>query len=347
MEKRDCTMLILAVCCGMMGIGFSSCDRSKLSAQLDALTGASAYIEAQYDPTVSTCKLGIRSKVLLSTRFKDLAELHRRVSITYDRDYTKLDSSDCSNSAVYLVYVCNGDTLRRTMTSGISQDDVSALRKPDQWARARFVLAHPDAIRKREDLETAYMLSRRKPTLFGPGSMTFYDLAEISFRHINTPGLAYQTARDSSEKGYINTFNHTTAQALITSFFSEDLADLIGDLHERSNMPEITCGRFTAGQLADTINSPVDNYVDIINNEIGQQLGLALKAKYRLSPASVCTPQLLAAYLNDLQAYYMGSLEIGMDNYRATDPAVINFSDKINLLLKGSWISLNKAITGF
>lgn len=304
-------------------------------------------LNLQDEPAMSDCKIKVSSKVLLSTRFNTLDELKTVVSIAYDRDYMKLDSSDCSRSVVYLTYVCNGDTLRRTMTSGISQDDLSALRKPDPLARLRFVLAHPGTVRQREELETAYMLSRRKPTLFGPGSMTFYDLAEASFRHINTPGLAYQNPRDSSEKGYINTFNHATAQAIITSFFSEELADLIGDLHERSNMQEITCGRFRGSQLEDTINSPVDNYVDIINNEIGQQLGLALKAKYRLGSASVCTPQLLAAYLNDLQGYYMWALQIGLDDYRPTDAAVINFSDKINTLLKGSWISLNKAITGF
>lgn len=108
-------------------------------------------------------------------------------------------------------------------------------------------------------------------------------MAEASVRHINTPNLAFLSVQDSLEKGYLNTFNHVTAQAIISSFFSEDLADLIGDLHERFYLPELTTGNFKESQLTDSINNPTDNYVDIINNEIGQKIGKALKDNYKIN----------------------------------------------------------------
>ncbi len=52
------------------------------------------------------------------------------------------------------------------------------------------------------------------------------------------------------------------------------MADYIADLHERHHLPELTTlGKFTSAQLNDFNNSPLDNYVDMINNEWGQELG--------------------------------------------------------------------------
>lgn len=347
MSKIRFKVLLYILFLFILSYCFISCNQSDLK-DLLFLTSKTLSIDNRPEEDIlNRCNFGVKSKVLLSSRFKNLAHLKTVVSIQYDQDYSKMDSNECRHSVVNLCYVSNGEKIIRTMTSGVSQNELIKLQKPDYFARIGFVLANPATIRRREELETAYMLSRRKPTIYGPGDMSFYDLAQASCRHINTPNLAYQNARDSSEKGYLNTFNHATAQAIITSFFSEGLADLIGDLHERYNMPEITSGRFSQSQLNDSINSPEDNYVDIINNEIGQKIGLQLKEKYKLSKTSPCTPVLLAAYLNDIQSYYIWALEIGLDNFRPTDEVVIKFSNKINSLFNGSWIPITKAITGF
>ncbi|MEP7197352.1 MAG: hypothetical protein ABI851_12600 [Saprospiraceae bacterium] len=284
----------------------------------------------------NNCNLGVNCIALMSSRFKNLDHLKSIVSISYDMDYSKMDSIDCLYSVVNLNYISNDEKINRRMTSGISQNDIIKLQKPDYLARLKFVLYHPTIMRLRKDLEQSYMLARRRPDLYGPIDVSFYDLAETSFRHINTPILAFRTPRDSSEKGFINTFNHVTAQAIISSFFSEELGDLIGDLHERNNMPEITSGRFSQSQLNDSLNNPEDNYIDIINNEIGQKIGLKLKKKYNLNEKSLCTPILLAAFLNDIQSYYMWAFEMGMDYYRPTDELVVKFSKKMNKLLIGS-----------
>ena len=278
------------------------------------------------------CIFGVKNRALLASRFKNLTHLQTVVSIQYDKNYSKMDSIDCLNSVVRLSYLSNGEKINRTMTSGVSQDDILQIQNDGYLKRALFILTNPNAIRQRKELEKIYLLSRRRPFIFGPADVAFCDLAEATLYHINTPNLAFVNYRDSSEKGYINTFNHITAQAIITSFYSEELADFIGDLHERSNMPEITSGRFSENQLIDSLQSPDDNYIDIINNEIGQKIGLKLKYKYKLNENSKCSPILLAALLNDVQSYYMWALEIGLDNFRPTDEIVIKFANKFNSL---------------
>ncbi len=276
---------------------------------------------------------GTRCKPLITTRFKDLDHLKTVVKISHDRDYSKLDSSESKNSSVRLVYTSNGETIDRTLHSGTKQSDLQKIQKADFLSKLSFLFNNPYAVRERKALELFHMMSRRRADIFGSNDKAFYNLAELSFRNINSLN-AFYTERDSSEKGYINTFNHITAQAIITSFFSEELADLIGDLHERSSMTELTSGQFTIQQLQDTFNTPMDNYIDIINNEIGQRLGRSLRLKYQINENTISNPQLITKYLNDLQLYYMWSFGIGMNSFHSSDEKIIIFSNKFNYLLK-------------
>jgi hypothetical protein len=176
-------------------------------------------------------------------------------------------------------------------------------------------------------------LGRRRPWQFGKGDVAFYDLAEAMVQHIAAVDTIDMPARDLSEKGYLNTFNHITAQAFMTSIFSEELADFVADVHERFNMPELIAGHFTEKQLSDMETGPVDNYIDIINNEWGQELGKVLRKKYGLTKQTVWTPALLTAYLNDIQSYHSWAFQIGFTPFRSSDEKVIQFANKINTVL--------------
>jgi hypothetical protein len=147
--------------------------------------------------------------------------------------------------------------------------------------------------------------------------------------HINTPDQAFVFPRDSSEKGYLNTFNHVTAQAFLTSLYSEELADFVADVHERKTMPELISGAFRPEQLTDPNTNAVDNYVDIVNNEWGQELGKVLRKKYGLHAGTHWTPELLREYLNDIQHYYSWGLKIGFEPFRAQDTVVVRFVEKL------------------
>lgn len=275
--------------------------------------------------------VGIRA--LLTTRFADFEQFKQRVNIRYDRACLWTLDGPKQREMVHLEYREGDELIQRTLTSGIGQGALLKLLDSDPWKKMHFLLENPLAVRERKVLEKFHMLSRRRADVYGSKDVAFYDLAETMVRHINTPQVAFQTFRDSLEKGYISTFNHLAAQAIITAFFSEELADLIGDLHERHTMPELTTGQFTEKQLTDTITGPMDNYVDVLNNEIGQRLGLKLKQRYQLHELTHCTPELLATLLNEIQAYCMWALEIGMDPFEARDAVVIKFARKMNVHL--------------
>lgn len=205
-----------------------------------------------------------------------------------------------------------------------------------------MLIQSPYAVRNRKDLEKAFMLSRRMTELFGEGDPAFYDLAQAIFKNINTPDLAFIDLRDSTEKGYINTFNHMTSQAFITSIYSEELADFIGDSHERYFHPELITGKFPQKEILDLGEGPVDNYVDLINNEWGQELGKELKEKYHITLNTIWSPEFLTNYLNAVQSYYSWALQIGFKPFTNQDEIVIRFSNKLNLVIHSS-VPLTKA----
>ena len=190
----------------------------------------------------------------------------------------------------------------------------------------------PYAAIQRNNLERCYLMARRRSSIFGEGDQAFYDLAVGMVENIVTEDKAKMSARDLDEKGFINTFNHITAQALVTSIYSERLADFMADMHERYRFPEIVTGKFTKEQINDIEDGALDNYLDIINNEWGQELGIVLKEKYSIDENTCWTPWLLANYLNDIQAYHASAFDIAFDPFRPSDFLVIRYTQKLNHL---------------
>ena len=262
---------------------------------------------------------------LLLTSFQSLEQLKRVVQIRYPQKK--------KNTQVSLIHKCSGGEVQSILTAGVSQKDFERARDSGFQAKAALLLKSPYSIWHRADLRKAYALSRRRGGVFGEGDVAFYDFAVLMRDHILEEDKAKMRTRDLGDKGYINTFNHIVAQAFITSIFSEELADFIADSHERLNMPELTSGDFSEDQLKDLDNGPMDNFVDMINNEWGQELGKMLKAKYGLSRKTVWTPELLQNYLNDHQAYFSWAFQIGFEPIKASDPVIIRFIQKIQIVM--------------
>ena len=260
---------------------------------------------------------------LMATRFQSLEQFEQVVQVKYGASHVRL--AHCSR----------GRKVTSVLEKGISEKDLKKAKDGGLWVRLGMVFRSAYAIVNRKDLQRVSTLARRRAVLFGEGDVAFYDLAEHSVWHIDPEDNAFAHAPDSSEKGYINTFNHMTAQAFITSIFSEDLADFVADVHERKNMPELISGEFTEEQMADPDNNPVDNYVDIINNEWGQEIGVELAEKYGIDRETHWTPELLANYLNDIQTYYSWAYGIGFSPFRPSDEVVVKFSRKLNMVMEG------------
>jgi len=271
---------------------------------------------------------------LLGSRFKSLEELKSVIEIKYFTDSSGSDSGNYKNPAVRLTHCSNGHEVINVLESGISQGDIGKAQRGDFWDRLHVLIKSPYAVAKRGELSKVYILARRRTDLFGEGDPAFFDLAGTAVKNINTPDLAFINVRDSTDKGYQNSFDHITAQAFVTSCFSERLADFVGNIHERDR-PELMTGKFSEKEVKDLDNGPVDNYVDLINNEWGQALGKVLKKKYNITQKTYWTPELLANYLNDLQSYYSWAFQIGFKPFSPGDEIVIRFSNKLNLVLLG------------
>jgi len=270
-------------------------------------------------------------EALLATRYKSLEELKTVIRIEYVDEAHPLWGNE---PAVRLTHCSNGRVVTSILGSGVDEDDFRHARDGEFSDLLYLVFHSPYALIHKSDILRIYYLGRRRPRFFGKGDVAFYDLAETSVCNIMEEDLAAMPPADTTEKGYVNTFNHVTAQALMTSCFSEELADFIADVHERHNIPELITGKFTEKQLTDPTNNPIENYVDIINNEWGQELGLALRKKYHIDRDTEWTSELLADYLNDIQGFYSWAFQIDFIPYKATDELVIRFSDKINRVMK-------------
>jgi len=271
---------------------------------------------------------------LLLTKFKSLEELKKVIQIEYFEANSASDHVIHRKPLVRLTHSSNGRTVTSILSTGVSEMDIAHAKNGNFWKRVEVALNAPFAIINRKDLQRVLTLGRRRHEIFGEGDVAFYDLAETMLHNISDYDLASMYSEDFSEKGYINTFNHITAQSLMTSIFSERLADFISDVHERRYTPELITGKFTEKQIADLENGPIDNYIDIINNEWGQELGKQLKKKYNIRRNTHWTPELLATYLNDVQAYCSWAFQIRFNPFRNTDEVVIRFSKKINRVME-------------
>lgn len=270
---------------------------------------------------------------LVATRFKSLADFKKVVTVEYGNDQVSADSPLHGPTLVRLRHCSNGREVKSVLEEGVSQKDISKAQKAGVIDQLGLTFRSPYAVINRRDLTRVFYLARRNAILFGEGDMAFYDLAERMVWNIYPVETAFRYARDSSEKGYLNSFNHVTAQAFVTSFFSEELADFIADLHERYNMPELITGKFTAEQLAEPDDNPVDNYVDMVNNEWGQELGKELRARYHISRTTTWTPELMANYLNDIQRYFSWAFQIGFKPFHPEDEVCVTFSRKVNYVV--------------
>ncbi len=263
---------------------------------------------------------GFGKGALLTTKFNSFEELKEVIQIDYSRQ---------GRNQVTLRHNGGRAGVVSILKSGINKTDFILAKKGTLWNKLSLGLQTPYAVINKTKLLEAYILARRRFDVFGEGDIAFFDFAQKMVSHINSSDLQKIRREDLTEKGYLNTFNHITAQAFMTTLFSEKMADFIADVHERDRLPELITGDFTEEQLSDLDNGAVDNYVDIINNEWGQELGKFLKKKFRIESDTYWTAELLANYLNEIQSYFSWNFQIGFEPFRPSDDIVIRFAYKL------------------
>ncbi|MCI4668884.1 MAG: hypothetical protein MRZ79_12175 [Bacteroidia bacterium] len=270
---------------------------------------------------------------LLLTDFASFEEFKQVVDIEYGQ-YVASTNPSIFRPFVRLRHRGAGKEVSSVLRKGMSEHDFKDAKKGGFWAKVWLVINTPYGLWKKNDIKRVYALSKRRGAAFGEGDVAFYDLAQNMMLNIDQVDRKKLTFEELGEKGFINTFNHVTAQAFVSSIFTEDLADYIADTHERANMAELISGDFSEAQIADMKTGPTDNYLDIINNEWGQELGKRLRKKYKINRRTQWTPMLLRQYLNEVQSYYSWCFDIGFEPFTDEDEVVIRFSKKINRVLK-------------
>lgn len=267
---------------------------------------------------------------LLTTRIGSLAELQQMVHFEYFHADTLKGKKLPRHPMVRITHRSNGKTVSSILKKGVSEADFIEAKYGGLIEKIQLALRYPYAALNRANLMEVSILARRRPDIFQEGDVAFFDLALAMEQHISQDDLADIDPKDLSEKGFLNSFNHITAQAFLTSIYSERFADFIADAHERYHMPELISGHFSQEQRDDIENGAVDNYVDIINNEWGQELGKVLGKKHQIDSETVWSPGLLAAYLNDMQGYFSWAFEINLEPFAESDQMLIRFSEKLN-----------------
>ncbi len=315
-------------------------------AVLLSLWGCMGEAEDQFDINYQTCSGELEDRhdslpqirgALVTTRFDSYKALEEVIQIRYGSTYTDRDGQQKA-SWVELTHCSGRSEVRAMLGEGVSEQDFSDARDKGLSEKLSLLVLSPFSVRNRQDLQRVSLLARRKPDLFGEGDAAFYDLSEAIMCHIPEEEKVRHSELDLlSEKGYFNTVNHIIAQAFMTTLFSEKVADLVGDAHERKTLPALIHGNFTEAQLNDMANGPVDNYIDMLNNQWGQELGKELKRYFGINRETVWTANLLANYLNELQAYFSWAFQIGFSPFRPEDVIVQKFSLKMQEVLPDAY----------
>lgn len=322
-------LYILITCIGFIW-GCTSQQAPHNSSPLPLIRVKSDSPDSLVDSSLSL-PYGVGQGALLLTRFSSFEEFRQVVHIEYEGG--ALEGNE-KNTRVHLRHVCGNYSVSSVLTKGVSERDFVRARDSGFWARVLLLFRSPYSVWNRKHLSKMYALSRRRGAVFGEGDVAFFDLAQSMTAHIVSYDKERMTPRDLSDKGFINTFNHVIAQAFITSIYSEKLADFIADSHERKAMPALITGVFSEDQRVDIETGPTDNYLDIINNEWGQELGKELREQFEIHPKTTWNRELLTAYLNEMQRYFSWAFEIGFTPFKPTDEVVIRFSEKINVVME-------------
>lgn len=264
---------------------------------------------------------------LLSSSFQSYEAFVKEVDIQY--------SQNEEDPKVTLIHKTNGQILRADLTEGYSDKEIMKAEHEGLWKKIKVIFKEPMVLYYKDDFMKIWSMVRKRQYLFGADDVALFNLAEAMVKNIYEHDQEKMSEKDLSEKGYLNTFNHINGQALMTSIFSENFADYVADLHERGNMPELITGKFSNKQLKDLEFGPVDNYIDIINNEWGQELGKTLQIKYEINRHTKWTNKLFCDYINDLQAYQSWAFQISFKPFKEEDVIVKKFVKKLNIIMSG------------
>jgi hypothetical protein len=128
-----------------------------------------------------------------------------------------------------------------------------------------------------------------------------------------------------------NMFRHVVLQSIVTSIYGREVADALGDIHERQETESAIT--WEGEKWRTTLNFRIaDTYVDLINNIYGQELGEKLKLQFNIDRDTVWSVKLTTDYLNAILDYFSSEFEYKFDRYEPENETVIQLTDLLNQL---------------
>lgn len=315
---NDYKFISIIVILSSIAVLFSSCDKS-----LQQQSPVSCNYKTQINSSCDSCDA---KHVLISTQFQSFDELKKLINIKYHENSK-------GKRSVELRFCDQGFEASTLLYEGVSETDYTKASTGGLLKQFAFLFKYPSSVYYRKDILHAFYLSRTRANIFGPLDLAFYNISEFIRSNINTEYSRELRKIDlESEKGYLNTINHVLAQTFMTCLFSETVADLMVDAHERKTLPALVSGNFSEQQIADLKNGPLDNYIDMINNEWGQEIGKTLKSKYQINRQTHWDGHLLSDCLNHLQGEFSWFFGVAFNPFTPDDDRVLRFAQKINHL---------------
>jgi len=144
--------------------------------------------------------------ILIGTRYDSFDALKEDITISYSK----------SGTQVQVIHSNNDKSVLSVLKKNISSDDLVAAQKGGFRKKAEVLFKSPLIVLFRKDIVRVRTLSRWTGWIFGEGDKCFYDLATAMTQNIIKEDIEIIKPRDFEEKGYLNSFNHLTAQAFLT-----------------------------------------------------------------------------------------------------------------------------------
>lgn len=242
---------------------------------------------------------------LLATDYKTLAQLKKKVTITY---VSEKRTEEWTYYSVTLVHKYKNTVLTHTLNNtGFTNDELKTfVGKVELCIQDPFMCSILNSINN--------MSYRAENSM----KMAFGDMPDKMIGNLKN--------KPKDAAALSNTMLHVTGQALITAIWGAGVADVVGDMHERDQKSLMT------GDIKDTeLKQAIDNYCDLVNNEFGQLWGKEIADKLKIGPHTTWTDELTANFLNELQDKFKESLNLKFDKkFSKDDQFVKDYTKFIN-----------------
>ena len=251
---------------------------------------------------------------LVATNYKSIKSLKKILYIKYYND-----------KSFSISYIVNGMIIEHRFSKGYADNELAIIRNSDLGTQAKSILSEPLLVIYKSALETMFICAYTKE------NEAKTSMLAISFEIAKK--LKISNFLKTDDRALPNTIRHILSGVVLSMFHGEDSVNFVMDIHERHKKIDNgvifdidECEFLRTGKFknAEEEKSAIDNYIDIINNQIGGKLGSKLRNKYQkiINNTNGWTLEESANFLNDFLYYLKQSLKYDYNEFKTTEEIV-------------------------